>query len=92
MSGTINDSKMLEAIGNSVVTKFVNEELMTKSELSANLDAVMEKYTKHLDKKFELIDSKFKHMEGRFTIMTSVVLGAFSILVATTISLFFHIH
>ncbi len=56
-----------EQIGNAIINKFVNEEIMTKSELDSKLDAVMAKYTLHMDAKFDLIDSKFNSMDTRIS-------------------------
>lgn len=51
-----------EQIGNAIINKFINEELMTKSELDNRLESIMQKYTKHIDAKFEHIDAKFDIM------------------------------
>jgi hypothetical protein len=71
-------NETLTKIGESIVQKFANEEIMTKSELSIALDTVMEKHTRHIDAKFELMDAKidalrvdvdkrFEQVDKRFT-------------------------
>ena len=54
-----------EQIGNAIINKFVNEEIMTKSELDSRLEAIMQKYTKHMDDKFDTIDAKFNIIDTR---------------------------
>ncbi|MDQ5920274.1 MAG: hypothetical protein QG673_330 [Pseudomonadota bacterium] len=68
---------MSEKITDLILEKFVNEEIMTKSELDRKLDDVM---TRHLsafeaklnirfdqiDKKFELIDRRFELIDSKF--------------------------
>ena len=60
-----NENQTLTKIGESIVQKFANEEIMTKSELDGKLDAVMEKYTRHIDTKFAIIDDKFALMDNK---------------------------
>jgi hypothetical protein len=54
---------MSKEIGELILEKFVNEEIMTKSELDRRLDVVMDKYTRHMDAKFSMIGDKFTHMQ-----------------------------
>ena len=60
----------LNKVGASVLQKFANEEIMTKSELDKKLDAVMNKYVDHMDRKFASlqadIDHRFKQVDFRF--------------------------
>lgn len=65
-----NENQTLNKIGEAVVQKFVNEEIMTKSELDQKLDAVMNKYVNHIDRKFDVlqkdIDTRFEQVDSRF--------------------------
>lgn len=57
-------------ISDALFQKFVSEEIMTKSELGLQLDTVMQKYTKHIDNKFDIlqkdIDNRFAQVDRRF--------------------------
>ena len=55
---------------------------MTKNELDGRLDAVMQKYTKHIDENFHKIDIRYNWIIGL------VITSALTIL----ISIFFKMH
>lgn len=59
----------LNSFGEAIIQKFVNEEIMTKSELDQKLDNVMNKYVAHIDRKFDLIDSKFANIDNKFDLV-----------------------
>ena len=48
-------------IGEAILQKFVNEEIMTKSELDHKLDAVMNKYVAHINDKFTVLQRDMNH-------------------------------
>ncbi len=50
----MDDSKIADAL----LYKFVNEEIVTKTELSLQLNTIMEKYTKHIDDRIDALDDK----------------------------------
>jgi tetrahydromethanopterin S-methyltransferase subunit G len=71
---------MSEKITELMLEKYINEEIMTKSELDRRLDVVLNKYTQHVDAKFdvlenkinakfETIDHRFEQVDKRFTQM-----------------------
>jgi peptidoglycan hydrolase CwlO-like protein len=60
------ENQNLSHVGEAILQKFVNEEIMTKSELDLKLDTVMSKYIAHIDRKFEHIDRKFEHIDRKF--------------------------
>ena len=53
-----NENQNLNSFGEAIIQKFVNEEIMTKSELDQKLDNVMNKYVAHIDRKFDLVDKQ----------------------------------
>ena len=53
-----NQNQTLNKIGEAMLQKFVNEEIMTKSELDHKLDDIMNKYVAHIDSKFAVLYSK----------------------------------
>jgi len=88
-----------EQIGNAIINKFVNEELMTKSELDNRLESIMQKYTKHIDAKFNSIEnemrSNFHKVDVRYNWIIGVTLSvgiALSGLIITLFNLSSHFH
>lgn len=62
----MNNENNTTKLGEALIQKFVNEEIMTKSELDKKLDSVMKKYVEHIDVKFEHINKKFEHIDVKF--------------------------
>lgn len=60
------ENSNLNKFGDAIIQKFINEEIMTKSELDQKLEKVMAKYITHMDLKFEHIDRKFEHIDRKF--------------------------
>lgn len=60
----------INKVSDALFQKFVSEEIMTKSELSLQLDNVMQKYTKHIDSRFDAlqkdVDIRFEQVDKRF--------------------------
>lgn len=65
-----NENNNLNKFGEAIIQKFINEEVMTKTELNLQLDRVMGKYVEHIDHKFDVlqqdIDNRFKQIDKRF--------------------------
>ncbi len=49
---------------NAIIQKFVDEEIMTKSEFTTQIDRIMGKYTDHIDRKFELVDKQIQALRN----------------------------
>lgn len=69
----MGENNNVNKFGEAIIQKFINEEIMTKSELDQKLENVMAKYITHIDRKFEhmeqrfeQVDRKFEHIELRF--------------------------
>ncbi|MFN8769270.1 MAG: hypothetical protein ACK5Z5_07490 [Neisseriaceae bacterium] len=64
---------MSEKITELMLEKYITEEIMTKSELDRRLDAVLDKYIKHIDQKFDIFESKmnakFESIDHRFEVI-----------------------
>jgi tetrahydromethanopterin S-methyltransferase subunit G len=64
---------MSEKITELMLEKYINEEIMTKSELDRRLDVVLNKYTQHVDAKFDIlenkINAKFEAIDHRFDVI-----------------------
>ena len=52
-------------IGNLILTKFVNEEIMTKSEFQLGIDRIMDRHEANINRKFESVRMEMHSMEAR---------------------------
>lgn len=64
-----NEHHNLSQIGEAILQKFVNEEIMTKSELELKLDNVMSKYVAHIDRKFDNMERQVEHIDQRLNLL-----------------------
>jgi hypothetical protein len=102
MSEKIENS-FLEELGKSILTKYVSEEIMTKNELDNRLEAVMGKYTKHIDKEFNEIKTnfskefnkvskEFSKVDVRYNWIIGLVITSSLSALGILISIYFKIH
>lgn len=80
----ILERKIMETnkIVDAFLNKFINEEIMTKSELDNRLDAVMQKYTKHIDDRMDILDKRMDNVDKRF----DAVLSNYKWILGTTLT------
>ena len=52
-------------IGSLLLNKFVNEEIMTKSEFQLSIDRIMDKHEISIENKFHNMENKFHNMETK---------------------------
>jgi hypothetical protein len=75
-----NDNQNLNAFGEAIINKFVNEEIMTKSELDQKLDNVMSKYVAHIDQKIDTLkhdmDKRFAQIDIRYNWIIGLIITA----------------
>lgn len=51
-------------IGNLILTKFVNEEIMTKSEFQLTIDRIMDRHEASINAKFATVHTEMQAIEG----------------------------
>jgi hypothetical protein len=68
-----NENQYQTKIVNSLLDKFVSEEIMTKSDFKVQIDEIMTKHERKLDQRFELIDQKFDKIDQKFDKMEHII-------------------
>jgi hypothetical protein len=90
------ENRFLEELGKAILTKYASEEIMTKNELDNRLDAVMDKYTKHMDKEFSEIKAnfskEFNKVDLRYNWIIGLVITSTLSALGILISIYFKIH